>query len=423
MRKLAAVPALALSAALLTAPATAHATTSAATYYVDSSAGSDSAVGTSTATAWRSLAKVNGFAFQPGDQINFKRGGSWTGTLTLSRSGTAASPIVVGAYGSGNLPVVGGPVTDCVKITGSYWFVGDLRASNCEWAGFELFGDHIVMDTVQADANAAGISIVDGSDGNIVRWSTIKDNTKMSVLTPKDVDPDDDAGAFGFLVHGNDNLISRNVIAGQYAFSYDYGFDGAAVEIFNGNDNRIEYNTTADNETFTELGRNGTGKTADGNVFGYNSVTSTKAQGGFLVTRGASSDIGPVRGTVARNNSVYLPNGDGFSCDEGCGAGILKLSGNIIKVGKKVGYEDAFDTGNPADSADEDRGVYSGSQYQFTLGPNSVKADPLFTSATNLRPKAGSPAIGRGESSDFAFDLAGKPLAGIEHLDAGAYQS
>ncbi|WP_433011901.1 hypothetical protein [Kribbella sp. CA-294648] len=423
MTKLAAVPVLVLSAALLTAPAAAHATTAAATYYLDSSAGNDSAAGTSSATAWRSLAKVNGFAFQPGDRISFKRGGSWTGTLTLSRSGTASNPIVVQAYGTGNLPVVGGPVTNCVQVTGSYWFIGDLRASGCNWAGFELFGDNIVMDTIQADANVTGVSIVDGSDRNTIRWSTIKNNTKMSVLTPKDVHPDDDSGAFGFLVHGNDNVISRNVISGHYAFSYDYGFDGAAVEIFNGNRNRIEYNTTSDNETFTELGRNGTGKTADGNVFGYNSVTSTKAQAGFLVTRGAGSNVGPVRGTVAVNNSVYLPNGDGFSCDAGCGADILKLRSNIIKVGKKVGYEDAFDSGDPADSADENRGVYSGSQYQFTLGPNSVKADPLFTSGTDLRPKAGSPAIGRGENAGFAYDLAGKSLAGVDRWDAGAYQS
>lgn len=423
MSKLAAVPVIVLSAALLTAPAAAHATTAALTYYVDSSAGNDSADGKTSATAWRSLAKVNGFPFDPGDRISFKRGGSWTGTLTLSRSGTEGNPIVVQAYGSGNLPVVGGPVTNCVQVTGSHWFIGDLRASNCNWAGFELFGDNIVMDTIQADGSVTGVSIVDGADRNTIRWSTIKNNTKMSKLTPKEVNPDDDSGAFGFLVHGNDNVISRNVISGHYAFSYDYGFDGAAVEIFNGNRNRIEYNTTSDNETFTELGRNGAGKTADGNVFGYNSVTSTKAQAGFLVTRGAASHIGPVRGTVAVNNSVYLPNGDGFSCDAGCGADILKLRSNVIKVGKKVGYEDAFDSGDPADSADENRGVYSGSQYQFTLGPNSVKADPLFTSATDLRPKAGSPAIGRGENSGFPYDLAGKSLAGVTRWDAGAYQS
>lgn len=421
MRKLAAVPVLALTAALTATAlsATAQAASSAVTYYVDPSAGSDSAAGTSTTTAWRSLAKVNGFAFQPGNHLAFKRGGSWTGTLTLSRSGTAAAPIVVEAYGSGNLPKIGGPVTNCVQITGSHWFVGDLRASGCNWAGFELFGDDIVMDTIQADTNVVGVSITDGSNGNTIRWSTIKDNTKMSV---NDEEPDSDSGAFGFLVHGDDNVISRNVITGHFAPSIDYGYDGAAVEIFNGNRNLIEYNTTADNESFTELGREGDGKTADGNVFAYNSVTSTKSQGAFLVTRGARSHIGPVRGTVAVNNSVNLPNGDGWSCDAGCGADILKLRSNIIKVGKKVGYEDAFDTGNPAESADEDRSVYSGAQYQFTLGPNSVKADPLFTSSTDLRLKAGSPAIGRGEDAGFAYDLAGKSLAGVTRFDAGAYQ-
>jgi hypothetical protein len=428
VHKLAAVPALALTTALTTCLAIAPVATaapSAVTYYVDSSAGNDANAGTSSGTAWRSLAKVNGFAFQPGDRIAFKRGGSWTGSLVLSRSGTAANPIVVEAYGSGNLPKVGGPVTTCVDVTGSNWMIGDLRASGCDWAGFELSGDNIVMDTIEADANVVGVSIVDGSDGNTVRWSTIKDNNKMSKLTPKEVNDDDDSGAFGFLIHGNDNVISRNVISGSFAFSYDYDWDGAAVEIFNGNRNLIEYNTTIDNETFTELGRYGAGKTADDNVFAYNSVTSTKVQGAFLVTRGAQTDIGPVRGTVAVNNSVYIPaaDGDGWSCDAGCGADILKLRSNVIKVGGKVGYEDAFDTGNPEDGADEDRSVYSGEVFQFELGPNSVEADPLFTSATDLRPKPGSPAIGRGEDAGFPYDLAGKSLAGVTRWDAGAYQS
>jgi hypothetical protein len=405
----------------MTAPGVAQAAPTAVTYYVDSAAGNDSAAGTSTSTAWKSLAKVNGRALQPGDQVLFKRGGSWTGTLELSRSGTSDAPIVIGAYGSGALPKIGGPVLNCVNVTGSDIFIGDLRASGCNWAGFELVGDSIVMDTVQADANVVGVSIVDGADWNTIRWSTIVDNNKMSVNTPKEVNPDDDSGAFGFLVHGDDNLISRNTISGQFAPSYDYVYDGAAVEIFNGNRNRIEFNKTVDNETFTELGHEA-GKTADDNVFAYNSVTSSKSQGSFLVTRGAQSNIGPVLRTVAVNNSVNIPNGNGWSCDAGCGPGILKLRNNIVKVGKKVGYDDSFDTGNPADAADEDRGVYQGSVYQFTLGANSVKADPLYTSATDLRLKAGSPAIARGEDTGYDYDLAGKDISTATHWDAGAYQ-
>jgi hypothetical protein len=394
-------------------------TVAAAAYYVDSVGGNDANAGTTAGSAWRTLGKVNGFAFQPGDTILFKRATSWTGSLHLSRSGTATSPITLGAYGSDSLalPVVGGNVTTCVSVTGSHWLIGDLRARGCNWAGFELFGDGIVMDTIQADANVVGVSIVDGSNGNTIRWSKIINNNKMSVNTPKSVNPDDDSGAFGFLIHGDDNIISRNTVSGHFAASYDYGYDGAAFEIYNGNRNLFEYNITADNETFTELGRNGAGKTADGNVFAYNSVTSTKVRGAFLVTRGAIKDIGAVTNTDSVHNSVYLPAADtqGWVCYDGCAPDILKLRGNVIRVGGKTGYEDGS-------GADEDRGVYYGNQTQFVLGPNSVAANPLFTSTTNLRLTAGSPAIGRGEDTGFAWDLAGISLVGVTRFDAGAYQ-
>jgi hypothetical protein len=389
------------------------------TYYIDATAGNDAGAGTSD-KPWKSLAKVNGSEFGPGDQILFRRGGSWTGTLELSSSGDSDHPIVIGAYGSGALPKIGGDVLNCVNVTGSDIFIGDLRASGCNWAGFELGGDGIVMDTVQADNNVAGISILDGSDGNTIRWSTIVDNNKMSV--DDDTHDNDDSGAFGILVHGDDNQIHHNTISGSFHTSHDYGYDGAAVEIFNGNRNHIEYNKTANNDTFTELGRYGSGKTADGNVFAYNTVTSTQPSGTFLITRGAGVDIGPVRGTLAINNSVNLANGDGWSCDRGCGADILKLRNNIVKVGGKVGYDDSFDTGNPADAADEDNGVYQGSVYQFTLGAHSVKADPLYTSAADLRLKAGSPAIDRAEKSGYDRDLADKDLTVLTKWDSGAYQ-
>jgi len=419
MRKLAAVLTTALSATCLIATAgVAHAERDPGTFYIDASAGSDSAAGTGTTTAWKSLAKVNGFGFVPGDQILFKRGGSWTGTLELSRSGNSDHPITVGAYGSGALPKIGGPVLNCVFVTGSNIFIGDLRASGCNWAGFELAGSGIVMDTIQADNNVAGVSIEDGSNWNEIRWSTLVDNNKMSV---NDSVPNNDSGAFGVLVNGDDNKIQHNTITGSFATSIDYIYDGAAVEIYNGDRNHIEYNKTANNDTFTELGHE-SGQTSDDNVFAYNSVTSTKPSGTFLITRGAQSDIGPVMRTLAINNSVNLLNGDGWSCDKGCGPDILKLRNNIVKVGGKVGYDDSFDTGNPADAADEDRGVYQGSVYQFTLGAHSVKADPLYTSATDLRLKAGSPAIGRAENSGYAYDLADKPLTGLTSWDSGAYQ-
>ena len=81
----------------------------AATYYVDSVAGLDSYNGTSTSTPWKTLTKVNALAIQPGDTILFKRGSSWTGTLTpLASQGTSTAPIVFDAYGTGAAPIING---------------------------------------------------------------------------------------------------------------------------------------------------------------------------------------------------------------------------------------------------------------------------------------------------------------------------
>src|SRR4051794_31253047 len=56
-------------------------------YYVDAANGSDTANGTSPATAWKSLAKANASPLAPGDGLFLKRGSTWTGTLTLAKSG------------------------------------------------------------------------------------------------------------------------------------------------------------------------------------------------------------------------------------------------------------------------------------------------------------------------------------------------
>lgn len=75
-------------------------------YYVDSVCGSDTNAGTSPASAWRSLSKVNASEFAPGDSILFKRGGVYTGFARLHGSGTLQDPITVDAYGEGDLPLL-----------------------------------------------------------------------------------------------------------------------------------------------------------------------------------------------------------------------------------------------------------------------------------------------------------------------------
>jgi hypothetical protein len=261
------------------------------------------------------------------------------------------------------------------------------------------------------------VAVTDRSSDNVIADNEIVDNNKMSVNTPKSQNPDDDSGAFGVLLNGDRNTIVRNKISGSLAKSYDYGTDGAAIEIYNGDKNIISSNMTSDNDTFTELGREGR-RTVDGNVFVYNVVTTTHDRGAFLVTRGPGSPLGPVRGTVVANNTVSLPGkGTGWVCYAGCGPGILKLRNNVISVGGVVGQEDGA-------GADDDTGVYDG-RMRFKPGPRSVVANPRFVSRADLHLRPGSPAIGRAVSLGPGLDVTGRRLAtgrkARARLDAGAF--
>jgi hypothetical protein len=83
-------------------------TLNAATYYVDSVNGNDAADGQSETTAWRTNARVNQTAYQPGDRIFYKRGGVYPGHLHPSGSGVAGNPITLSAYGEGARPIIDG---------------------------------------------------------------------------------------------------------------------------------------------------------------------------------------------------------------------------------------------------------------------------------------------------------------------------
>ena len=95
-------------ALLLSAVVFQHTGATAATYYVDSVAGVDANNGTSLGTPWKSLTKVNAIDFLPGDQVLFKKGSSWTGTLTPKGNGSSSAQLVFDAYGTGAAPLING---------------------------------------------------------------------------------------------------------------------------------------------------------------------------------------------------------------------------------------------------------------------------------------------------------------------------
>ena len=103
----------------------------AADYYIDP-AGNDGNAGTSSAAPWRSLDKVNGTVFQPGDKVLFKRGGTWVGTLHPQGSGTSSARIKLAAYGEGAKPWINGNGNWAVisLSTQDYWTIDGFDVSN-----------------------------------------------------------------------------------------------------------------------------------------------------------------------------------------------------------------------------------------------------------------------------------------------------
>jgi parallel beta-helix repeat protein len=388
-----------------------------ATYYVDSRTGDDSRSGTSPASAWRSLGRVAAAHLRGGDRVLLRRGSVWPGGFELAASGTRGRPVLVAPYGRGARPLVRGGST-CVTLAGSFLRLTAIEARDCTWAGVSVSGSFDRVEGSSISRNAAGIVVVRGSHGNALVENTISHNDRMSVLTKTPTD--DDSGAFGILLQGDDTYVAHNRIVGSDAFSYDYGRDGSAIEIYGGRDNVIAWNVAADDHSFSELGD---ARTSD-NTFAYNLFTSSASNATFVVTRGGADARGPVRETRLYNNTAVLTGqgSDGVVCYAGCGPTILQLRNNIVVARHNALFADG--------NAVEDHNVFSGSVVEPARGVGTVIGAPEFVNAaaSDFELARSSPAVDRGVAVGYRRDLAGARVPvdgngdGTAAPDAGCFE-
>lgn len=386
------------------------------TYYVDSRRGDDSASGRSPARAWRSLTRAARVRLKGGDRLLLRRGSSWQAELDLASGGTASRAVVVGTYGSGPRPLIHGGNT-CVRVTGSFVRLSGIAVHDCTWAGVSLVGSFVRVDHSLISGAAAGIEVTPTSRGDKIVDNQLIDNNRMSVLTP--TPHNDDSGAFGILLRGEGTLVARNRIDGSDAFSYDYGRDGSAVEVYGGRDNLIVRNIAVADHAFTELGNP---QSAD-NTYAYNLFVSRAPKATFLVTRGAHDSLGPVRGTRVYNTTAVLTgkNSEGVVCYDGCSPTILRLRNDVVVAGNALQADAPFDEGHD---------VFWGRVAGVRLGPGSVAANPRFRNphAGDFHLRPSSPAIGRGVWLGYSRDLVGTrvPLGrnagGHKAPDAGCFE-
>ncbi|MBO0949235.1 PA14 domain-containing protein [Fibrella forsythiae] len=155
---------LLFSAALLGLAVGAYAQT---TYYV-SSTGANSNDGRSEATPFQTLDRVNSVTLRPGDQVLFRRGDTFRGTLQIRQSGTSAQPIIIDAYGSGSKPMLAAslPISTWTNVGGNVW-QADASALESQVTGVYRNGAVLPLGRYpNADAPNKGYLTIQSHNGN-----------------------------------------------------------------------------------------------------------------------------------------------------------------------------------------------------------------------------------------------------------------
>ena len=301
-----------------------------ATYYV-SPAGSDSNNGTSPSTPWETVGKVNDTVLNPGDTVLFQGGQTFSGTLLyLQYGGTAADPVTIGSYGSGNATIsngtndaiyaynAGGIVIENLDVTGI--------SGSTSYSGIQFYAD--------GSGQLPAISVT-GCD--VTGW-------EYGILAGGQDTAD---GWNGITLSGN--TTSSNIIAGILVYGTGFSADAPSYN----HSNVTVSNCTADSNTgsaaiTTQWSGSGIvlgnvqAATISGCVAHSNGADNNYSSGPVGIWCYASDSV-TITGCVSYSNSTgTTADGDGFDLDVDCtnctieyciaysnaGAGILCFGGS-----------------------------------------------------------------------------------------------
>jgi hypothetical protein len=406
----------------------AHATS----YFVDSVAGNDARDGLSDATSWQSLSKVSAFALNPGDVMNFKRGGTWTGTLTISRSGVSGNPISFQDYGSGNAPLIrraSSPetsgLTRTVVVNGSWIVLQNFLITNAHEAGIFLnpAANHNVIRNNEITATGYGAAIY--GQFNLVTQNYVHD---VHMIITNAGGGNYGAGCFFFQQAGSGgNELSYNRGINCRAPDPFFGINGKFLEIFNNGDNLYVHHNYAENAgAFFEAGASSGGTAANVRI-AYNVFVNSHAGAAQPVTTfcfNTSSFTITIANFVFDNNTVYQQTGDsGVYRIFGCSPNLsfVTARNNIFYSDSQIANSGSFTHTN---------NVYymvntmSGSGVGYGLGAGERIANPLFVDAAlgNLLLQPLSPAIDAGIDLGDTRDFADRPVPQGLAPDVGAHE-
>ncbi|TQE18199.1 right-handed parallel beta-helix repeat-containing protein [Streptomyces ipomoeae] len=172
------------------------------TYYV-STHGDDSAEGTSTDKAWRTLGRAEQVMLRPGDRLLLEGGARFAGTITVSgnEAGDAERPVIVGSYGSGRATLVaagsaGVSVHNTAGVEIHDLILRGRGSARTSQAGVNLYNDtpaearraHVIVSDVDASGFQVGIGVGSTISGSgftdvLIRRAELHGNKDTGLLT------------------------------------------------------------------------------------------------------------------------------------------------------------------------------------------------------------------------------------------------
>jgi hypothetical protein len=403
-------------------------TACATTYYVDSANGSNNFDGKTTTTAWQNVAAVNARTFASGDKILFSRGRSFVYNSPLRLKG---SGVIIDSFGSGSLPQLQNTSTNmsgCVVdlSASSSSTVQNLVITNTSGsvrvAGVCLAGTG--NQVLNLDISKVGIGVAMTGSGHRVDNNYIHD-LQMVVNTPGG---NDDYGAMGVkLAHAYNVQIAHNRFERLKASSYDFGYDGTAIEFYNGSSN-VEFfgNQGKDLSAMTEMGGSSTSEYISNVSFHHNVILNADNLA-WIHIAGGNTSFGIQIANIKLENNTFVNT-------------TYNYAGNIIGFAKPPAANtvfirnNIFDIHNPVGTLVYQAGatIHDGNLYNLT-GTNSIgyslstrekKGNPSFVNSTagDFHINSMSPAIDSGLSIGYVLDKDGNNIWWGKGPDAGAHE-
>lgn len=349
-------------------------------YYV-ANTGNDNNSGLSTASAFKTLQKINSINLNPGDKILFKSGDSFKdNSLEINSSGAKDNYIVIGKYGGDVLPIIGSrnlKSNIVIHINNADFIIIENLLVQAKSTGIRITGNYnIVRNTIvkggpESQENVSGI-IISGNGtsnynlitnnevmtfGNGILGSdclyTVIENNKVHDIWRKG----GFSGSGGFGGQGI-RLISNNYPEKWFDFKYTsiirnnkvYDFERYAIDCATATNVIIESNIISDNLSSTYKGTedHGSGIKASernnityvgstGNIIRYNIIHKLKGSKGNanngIVT--LNSEDGWIYGNLIYNIDGNGIRRNGLKLDENIGTWSWRIFNNTIFSNKE----------------------------------------------------------------------------------------